>query len=49
MGTKFEILQKLYKGKTRKDIANELYLSPCTVATYQDVIYKEQGVNSQKE
>lgn len=49
MGTKLEILQKLYRGKTRKDIANELYLSPCTVATYQDVIYKEQGVNSQKE
>ncbi len=49
MGSKHDVLQLLYKGMTRKEIAKELWLSPCTIASYQDVIYREQGVNSQKE
>jgi len=45
----WEVLRHLIKGKPFKVIANELNLSPLTVADYTKIIYQKLGVHSKGE
>jgi DNA-binding CsgD family transcriptional regulator len=44
-----EILHLVAQGKTNKEIAADLYISPLTVRTHLEHIYEKLGVGSRTE